>query len=111
MTRITKRGSELASRLNPYIGTTMEILETCSLIARSAVTHDRIQETWTSVELSDRATERLERREAGIEHRISELVENLPATDDGPFKVTFEGDPRGYTVKIVTPDGREIGAY
>lgn len=111
MAEITERGRKLAWRLNPFIGTTGAIERTASLIARHAVTHDRIQQRWCNEEMSDRATARLERQEAQLEQRIAKLVESLPETDTGPFTVKFEGDPRGYTVKIVTPDGQEIGAY
>jgi hypothetical protein len=103
MTQITDRGRKLASKLNPAIGTTREIEETCSLIARHAKTHGHIQETWCSVELSDRQTARLMVREAALERRIVDLIEHLPDTDEGPWAVLFGGDPRGHTVKLVAP--------
>jgi hypothetical protein len=103
MAETTERGWRLAHKLNPAIGTTSAIAETCSLIARHARTHGHIQETWCSVEMSDRQTARLEKREAQLEARITRLVEDLPETDEGPITVLFGGDPRGYTVKLVMP--------
>lgn len=103
MPEVTRKGEELASKLNPAIGTTREIRETCSLIARHAQTHGHIQEMWCSVEMSDRQTARVEARETNLERRITALVDSLPETDEGPFKVKFGGDPSGYTVKIIAP--------
>jgi hypothetical protein len=103
MTYPTERGDKLAAKLNPMMGTTLEIRETCALIARHARTHNRYAEMWCSVELSDRETARLERRETALEARITDLVSRLPETDDGPITVRFDGDPRGHTVKLVLP--------
>lgn len=99
----TAAGYRLAAKLAPAIGSTEQIARTCSLIARSAATYARIQEMRCNVEMDDRTTARMEEREAGLERRIRELVQDLPATDDGPFTVTFGGDPRGYCVKITAP--------
>jgi hypothetical protein len=103
MSKITDRGRELADKLHPAIGWTSDITRTCSLIARHARTHGHIQEAWCSVEMSDRQTERLEKREAQLEARITDLVAQLPETDEGPITVLFGGDPRGHTVKLVMP--------
>ena len=100
---ITNRGRELAWKLNPALGSTVEIDRTCSLIVRHARTYNRIQEVWCSVELSDRATAQLERREALLEQRLTDLVDWLPWTDDGAITVKFDGDPRGHCVKLVMP--------
>ncbi len=109
MAVVTQRGRNLAWKINPFVGTTSAIEETCSLLARHAASYSRIQEAWCSVEMSDAATARLEAKESALEARIGSLVQDLPAPDDGPWRVVFEGDPRGWTVRIVTPDGREIG--
>jgi hypothetical protein len=113
--RITAKGRELASKLNPAIGTTREISVTCSLIARHATTHTQLAEilvnggTYSSEtghvpdELRYRRIEWAEQRTDAIERRIASLVQDLPHTDDGPFGVTFEGDPRGCTVKLTAP--------
>lgn len=119
MATVTTKGRALAWRLNRYIGTTYEIEQTCSLIARAATTYARIQEIWCSVELSDYWTGVYEERETQLERRISNLVASLPVPDypenDRPWRVRFDGDPRGYVVSIIHPEqvgreaGREIG--
>ena len=107
MTQITKRGRDLAWKLNPYIGTTYEIQRTCSLIARHAATYNRIQEGWCDNERqNNHEPTRLwhEEKEAWLEARITDLVADLPHTDDGAFWVRFEGDPRASTVQIWLPN-------
>lgn len=106
---VTKKGLVLADKLGRYVGWAPGISETCSLICRHATTYDRIQVMWCNDEMSDARTARVEKREAQIEERIRHLVAMLPETDDGPFRVQFDGDPRGYTTRLLTPDGREIG--
>ncbi len=98
---ITSRGSELASELSKHIRTTPSVLEICSLIARHARSHHRIQENQCNRELSERELI----REIRIERRIQELVAQLPPTKSAK-RVTakFTGDPRGYTVRVVVPD-------
>lgn len=104
MPTVTKAGTSLADAILPVIGRTHAIMETCSLIARHAKTYARIQEMWCSVEMSDKETAYWELREQQLERRITELVDDLPHTDDGPWDVSFEGDPRGYTVKLFCPE-------
>lgn len=41
--------------------------------------------------------------ECRIQDRVRAICKELPVTPD------FQGDPRGYVLKLVTPDGREIG--
>jgi hypothetical protein len=111
MTNITKRGERLAWSLNRWMGTTREIQETCSLIARHGMTYGRIQEVWCSRELSDHQTRWFESREETLERQIARLVESLPAPSDesgvlAPVVVEFEGDPRGWTVRLVVTDHR-----
>ncbi len=100
---ITKRGSELAKQLNPYIGTKVAILETCSKIARLATTHARLAEVFCSVEMTAKQAERHNKRDEQIEAAIRRHVESLPHTDNGPIVVRFDGDPRGFTVKLYVP--------
>jgi hypothetical protein len=114
MTQITKKGYELAFRLNPYIGTTSRIGETVSLIARHATTYAWIQEVWCTRELTDEQRTRLEVKEERLEARITDLVNDLPWTEHGQIKVQFDGDPRGYVVRLLVPDmdyrgTREVG--
>lgn len=108
---ITRKGVQFAQKLNYQIGTTGDIQRVCSLLHRHARTYDWIQEAWCNDDMSDRRRENLEHREAWLEARILDLVQYLPAPDSGPWKVAFSGDPRGYTVRLVTVDGREYGIY
>jgi hypothetical protein len=113
MAQVTARGRFIAWELNPYMGTTSEIQEACSLIGRHAVSYSRIQELWCSSERvcnTDWLRESYEKREASLEARILDLVESLPHTDNGPVRVEFQGDPRGSTVKLLTPSGKVIAA-
>ena len=106
MAQTTKKGDDLAAKLNPLIGTTREIRETCALIARHATTYHGIQEQWCSVDFSDRpgAAQWLEDREAAIVRRLVALAESLPHTDYGAWRVEFDGDPRGSCSWLVAPD-------
>lgn len=107
MTITTDAGDKLAMKLNPAIGTTLEIRKTCALIHRQAATYDLIQERWCNDDMGDKARARLEAKESRIEARITELVGDLPHTDEGPIEIKFGGDPRGYTVKLVMPGSLE----
>jgi hypothetical protein len=98
MTKRTKRGRALASKLNPMIGTTDEIVRVCSLLVRHAVTHDAIQ-----VQRCCTSSDWLDRRDEQVEARIRDLVAQLPHTDEGPFGVKLDGDPRGWTAQLVCP--------
>jgi hypothetical protein len=115
MPTITRKGNELANKLNPAIGTTREIRETCSLIARHATTHTQLAELLCNGGTYSHETGKVPdatrnhriawatHRTEVVERRITALVSDLPATDGGPFGVTFESDPRGCTVKITAP--------
>jgi len=81
-----------------------------SLIARHAKSHLGVSEeqcsgprwTWnggTSWEWSQKWEDRLTKREEQLERRITALVAEL---GEG-WRVTFGGDPRGYTVKLHVP--------
>lgn len=108
MPTITKRGRDLARCLAPFIGESDRVPQICSLIARLARTHCRLQE----ISCSDHElTPAEQKREAQIEARIRQLVASLPERIDSPhgkgtLSVEFQGDPRGYTVKIVVPGDR-----
>lgn len=108
----TKRGYELAANLAGAIGYTNAIAETCSLIAR----HERTLHRYAEIEcngsmpwqergehMSEEQTEWLEKRIEQLQARVTRLVEDLPHTDDGPFIVIFNGDPRGAAVKLNAP--------
>lgn len=113
MAQVTARGRFIATKLNPHMGTTRQIQEACSLIGRHAVTYSHIQELWCGnerVNNVDWLRNYYEAKEARLEARITDLVESLPHTDNGPVRVEFEGDPRGSTVKLTLPDGTVIAA-
>lgn len=97
--QVTRKGRELADKLNPAIGTTYEILQTCSLICRLATTHHHYMETACNRELSEWEENRIEQ----IEKRITDLIDWLPGTDEGAFGAFFQGDPRGCTVGLTAP--------
>ena len=106
---VTNNGRKLADQLGCYVGWTSNITLTCSEITRAARSYCTIQERWCSEEMDDATTEKLEARETRLEEKLSSLVQDLPETDDGPFVLRLEGDPRGHTVRLIAPDGREIG--
>lgn len=114
MPNITRRGKDLAWKLNPYVGTTNGIMQTCSLIARHAATYNAIQEGWCDNERQNNhapTREWYEAKEAWLVARITDLVADLPHTDDGPFEVRFQGDPRGSTVQIWLPNTHPSSHY
>ena len=106
---VTNNGRKLADQLGRYVGWTSGISQTCSEITRAARSYCTIQERWCSEEMDDATRERLEAREERLEAKLADLVGDLPHTDDGPFVLRLQGDPRGHTVRLVAPDGREIG--
>lgn len=108
MTQITDKGRELAHKLErsypdlPLRVWHETLYPLCSLICRHAATHGRLQEMACNWELNLRE----QRLEELTESRIRELVSQLPHINGQPIRVKFGGDPRGYTVKLVMPDGR-----
>ena len=107
----TRAGVRFAQKLNYQIGTTGDIQRVASLLHRHAVTYDRIQEAWCNEDMGDARLAELAAREAAIEARVLDLVAYLPEPDSGPWGVEFSGDPRGYTIRLTTTDGREYGIY
>lgn len=105
--KITRRGHELNKLIDKFVGTTQRTLEICSLVARHATTHHRLQEIQCNREAT--AAELL--REKHIEDRIRKLVADLPkakvqltrGSTVASIGVEFSGDPRGFTVKLVVP--------
>ena len=85
--RITKRGRELAVVLEPYIGIPDNAASNCSLLCWNAKRHHTAQEHVCSTEGYVDPSE-------AIEARVRELAGLLGV------RVTFGGDPRGYTVKL-----------
>ena len=110
----TMKGYSLAYGLMQFgdYGTTQGIADTCSLISRHAATYARIAEDLCNVDYSDRPgmQDRVEAKADWCEARITRLVEDLPAFDDGRvWTVQFDGDPRGWVVRLRHPDADEYG--
>lgn len=61
----------------------------CRLLSAATTLH-RLSEVSCSVEVSDRETKRMERREASAEARVRSIVSEVPGAS-----VDFQGDPRG----------------
>ncbi len=116
----TYNGDALAGKLNPAIGTTREIRETCARICRAAATLHRLNEeacnghpaqsgtsglAWERVDQLQAAWDvRVEAQTEQVIRRLESLVADLPHTDLGPFKLQAEEDPRGCSL-IIVPDG------
>lgn len=86
-----------------------------SRLCRLGVSYSRIQEARcnghpaahrysvaVAAELQARFSEWLDKREATLERKISDLLPQLPNVR----AVKLSGDPRGCTVKLITEDGR-----
>lgn len=101
------RKRDLADGIMPYVGMTPAIRDTAAQIERAAKRYQRIQEDWTSVEMSDDQVVKTTAREDRLEARIIALVGDLPlpTLDEdesvGVWGVKFEGDPRGPVVTLV----------
>lgn len=103
---MTVRGRLLAGELAQYIGYTGAIVATCSLIARHARTLEN-----DAVAVCDDANadqDKLDLRWDRLTARITELVRDLPESDGGLITAQFQGDPRGYIVRLVVVDGAGI---
>lgn len=104
---VTTKGKELAELLAPALPDSINCFDggyrwICSRICRLATTYGHLQETQCCREL----TKAEERREETIMAKITELVRlHLPFVE----RVSFEGDPRGYTIKLIVPDPRHPG--
>lgn len=109
--QVTKRGLTLANQLSRFFTKRQynQVAEICSVIARHAKTHCRLQEIACSVEMTEKQQARHDKRDAAIEARITELVRKLPKSKNGYIVPVFAGDPRGYTVKLGVPNAPRDG--
>lgn len=109
--QVTKRGLLLANQLLRFFTKRQhnQVAEICSVIARHARTHCRLQEVACSVEMTEKQQARHDKRDEAIEARIRVLVGKLPKSKNGFPTVVFDGDPRGYTVKIGIPHASQEG--
>lgn len=101
--------NEFTDRLGRYVGWTPSIKHTADTLLRAGRSYATIQERWCCEEMSDETTARLEKRETSLESKIAGLAQDVPDHDSGAWRVRFDGDPRGYVVRLVSPDGTEIG--
>lgn len=67
---------------------------------RYETTLHTINERWCNEEMSDKTTAKLEKHEKSIEDKVRKIAGELE------FKVTFQGDPRGGTIRFILPSGR-----
>ena len=103
---MTVRGRLLAGELAQYIGYTGAITATCSLIARHARTLENDAIAVCNDAYADQ--DKLDKRWDRLTARISDLAAELPESDGGPIRAEFQGDPRGYIVKLIVIDGHGI---
>lgn len=61
--------------------------------------HHRIQERYCSEDMDDEVRLRVEQREERVEARMTQIAEKLG------LLTRFDGDPRGFTVKLFAPTG------
>ena len=96
----TAIGDELATLINPIMGTTRDIRRTCATIAEHAATYQAlcILDCNQGLDDDERANQ------AKLEEQIANEVNQLPEGDkDGQTlkaSIDFGGDPRGYCVKL-----------
>lgn len=107
---ITARGKDILFTLQKRGYQPTDIVNAAhelSRLGRAATTYARIQEIWCSVELSERQTAKLEQREQRLENLIKSIAASLELI------AVFQGDPRGYTVRLKMSNWHEedyIGA-
>lgn len=104
MAAVTNRGRQLRDELNKALGSELggpyipfAMLPECSLLARRAARHSRMQED----HCNGACGPKFERAEERLESSIIELAHTLP----GVKGVKFTGDPRGYTVRLILENG------
>ena len=103
---MTIRGKLLAGQLAQYIGYTGQIVATCSLIARHAKTLENIAVAECNDANADQ--DKLDKRWDQLTARIDSLVRDLPDSDGGAITAEYQGDPRGYVVKLIVRDAHGI---
>lgn len=96
----SRRGDELAMKLAPFGLKGCRLRKTCALIARHAVTHQRL--TRLREKLLDNPPVALSVRMRAEEDRITMLAQSI-LTDEGPLGVLFLADPSHPTVRLTAP--------
>lgn len=100
-------GRALMSSLQPSWKETQnfsrsEVQEQCRRICLKSRRHHQLAEHYCNRAL----TESEEQEQERLEQEIKALCATLPYVKGKPIYPSFQGDPRGATVKLVMPDGR-----
>lgn len=110
---ISHKGGELASQLISAGHFTIHqydsLASTLSRIMRMCPAHARIAEAFCSEDMGDKKRARLEKRDAQLEATMTRIAGELPSSKNGPCELVFQGDPRGYTVKLKVPNAPNSG--
>ncbi len=106
MTQITTKGRNLANELSgPKTGLVSP--SAMSLLCRKAVAYSRLQvERCNGDRMEAMGWEKWDKWLGKSEDRLEGQIRAIVAEFLPDHTVTFEGDPRGCTVRIVRPDGR-----
>lgn len=96
-------GAALADDLNPWIGSTTAITMTCQRMVKIAREHA----DWMIIECNRPTTAMEDERLQEVQAQLDSLARDLPAPDDGPWRLELEGDPRGATVRLLAPEHRQ----
>lgn len=108
---ITKKGRELSWKLNPSMGTTRHIEETCSRICRQAKTYDNYLVEKCNGDMREQFSnmtewvEVIEERTEKCVNRIKQLCIDLPTIDGQYTYPVFDYEP-GSPIKLILSDGR-----
>jgi len=86
-------------------------LDALATQVRRARKLNRINERWCNEEMSERAEQRLRKEEESIEQRITAYFDALNQETGAAVEVHFNGDPRGYPVKVVLPKSRRYNTW
>jgi hypothetical protein len=81
------------------------IYQIMDLLHRHETTLSRINDMWTSVEMSQKREAEVKKQEASCERRVKELVEELG------FTVEIDGDPRGFAFLIYFPNDKATNSF
>lgn len=98
-------GAELAAALCDWIGMTTGITTTCVRLVKLA----RECSDWQIITLNRTLTPAEEEREEEVTRLLESVARDLPTPDDGPWRLTVDGDPRGAVVRLLAPEHAEGG--
>jgi len=78
---------------------TSEMTDILNKLHRYETSLHTIAEIWCQENISDSEIKRIEKRETSIENKVKEIAEHLG------FKVKFQNDPRGMSIRFILPSG------